>query len=318
MIKLKFIIIFIFLLLNNVYALGVSPGSINLNFKPEYIGSFEIEVVNSPPKDGDVEVYISFLAINETIREEFKDVLNLDKTKISFTKDIPSEKIKVLVKYPKGFSKAGIHELNVGARPIVEGGEGLATRAGSEVRVFLNVSDAYANPRFAIPKKLSILSVSAKPVKQGEKAEVEIQIKSEAEEVLKKVYGRVKLVYNGQDLASADTKIEDIFPGETRVLTAIFYTNSFPITSLPLNAEVFYGNSIERGTGMLTIIQGVGSEESQICKSSKCSWCWFWIAILIVIIIIILYLWLFRGKGKGGGGSFGSYDFSSESKEEEP
>ncbi len=311
----KFIfVIFIFLFLNNVIALGVSPGFVNLDFEPEKLDSFEYTILNYPERDQDVEVYVSLAKINESIREEFQNILSLDKNKITFTKDIPSEKIKVLVKFPKGFSRAGIHEMRVGARPFTQGSEGgMMAVAGNEVIVYVNVSDKYASSKFEIPKKLRILSVNAKSVKKGEKAEVEIQVKSEATEVLKRVRGRVKLVYNDADLASADTQTEDIFPGETRVFTTSFFTIDFPVASIPINAEVVFGDNIERATGTLTILENPEiSDERQLCKKyAKCSWCWFWIVILVIIIIVLLYL-LLRGKGK----SFGSYDFNSEAKEE--
>ncbi len=302
--------LFLFLFLNNILALGVSPGIVNLNFEPEKLDSFEINVLNSPLKTQDIEIYSNLFSINESIREEFAGVLSLDENYFSFTEDIPSKTVKVLVKFPKGFSQAGMHELRVGARTFVENTGGMMATAGNEVRVFVNVSEKYASSAFAIPKKLRILNVNAKPVKKGEKAEVEIQVKSESTEILKRVRGRIRLVYNGADLASADTQVEDIFPGETRVLTTSFFTVDFPVASIPINAEVTVGENVERATGNLVILENPDlSDEGKLCKKyGSCSWCWFWIAVLVIIIIVLLFL-LFRGKGKG----IGSYDFSSES-----
>lgn len=311
MIRHKFLL-FLFILiyfLNNVFALGVSPGITSFEFKPEGIESFEMEIGNSPARDQNVEIYVSLTQINDSIRAEFQDILSLDKTQISFTKDIPSEKIKVMVKFPKGISKAGTYELRVGARPVVDVGEGLSITAGNEIIILIKVPEQYASSAFAIPKKLSILSVNAKSVKKGEKAEIEIQVKSEATEVLKRVSGRVKLVYNENVLASADTTTEDLFPGETRTFTAIFYTADFPVATLPLTAEIFYGNSVEKGVGTLSILENPEALES--CK--KTSACSTYLAIIVILIAIIIFLLYILFRKKGVGKTFGSYDFSSES-----
>lgn len=314
MIKKFIFFILICFLLNNVFALGVSPGTVKLDFKPDSIESFEYSIVNSPAKDQNVEAYVSLSGINEDLKEEFEGILSIEKTKVIFTKDIPLEKINVLVKFPKGFSKAGIYELSVGARTFVEGVEGgLSATAGNEVRVLLNVSAEYADSKFALPKKIKILNIDASPVEKGNTAYINITIQSQATSVLNNVYGIVKAIKDGDELASAETPKTDMYPGETKVIVANFVTSDFPIALIPLTAEVFYEKRSVKANGMLEVIARGGVVKKapvvEKCRKTGTSYCTIWIIVLLAIIAILIFL-LLRGGGKP---AFSSYDFSSES-----
>ena len=73
------IIIIIFLILPVSSALGVSPGKVNINFEPNLNTSFEMGVLNDPPKNQEADIYISLLYLDDEMKKDFANTLSLEK-----------------------------------------------------------------------------------------------------------------------------------------------------------------------------------------------------------------------------------------------
>ena len=174
-----FLILFEFLIvIPIVFSLGVSPGIVEIDFKPNLSTSFEMTVSNTPQTSREVEIYSNLRILDEDVVNEFTKIISFEKTEFSFTENETHKKLKVSLNFLEGFSKGGIHELRVGARPFIRGGEGLAVRAGNEIRILVNVPGEYTNEKYAIKKKLKILEIIADSVKKGENSNIRVFIKS--------------------------------------------------------------------------------------------------------------------------------------------
>jgi hypothetical protein len=298
MIRKLFFIFIVLVFMELIAGLGISPGVVNMDFKPYSNMSLDILIINSPAKDQNAEVYLSFEKINKSVVEEFKRAVSLEKTSLSFTKSEAEKKVKLYFNFPGGFSKGGIHDIRVGVMPVLSGGSGgLGLKVGNEMGILLNVPNEYVSEKYRIIKKLKILNVNSKSVKQGEKAEIEVLIKSESDIVLREVYAKIKITFGGSELTSADTDKIDIAPGEEKTLKILADTAGFPSGNSNLDAEVFYGEDSAKGNGILTI---TGSEEGgfQIEKKKLSKTTIFIIVFVVVLILIILLLlfFLFRKK----------------------
>lgn len=298
--KIFLILIAILISINFIYGLGVSPGVVNIDFKPNLAYSFDMMIINSPPKDINAEIYVNLLGINKTVIEEFRNIASLEKTSLSFTKNEAEKKIKVDLKFPEGFSQGGIFLIGVGVVPIVES-QGFGVRAGNEITLYINVPNEYVSPKYRIIKKLKILSIDAKSVKQGEKADIDVLIKSESDIILKEVYGKIKIIKDGVELTTIQTDKLDINPGEEKILKSSVLTTSFPSGNLNLDVEVFYGEDSTKGQGTLNII-GTETAGGFNVGDRKISWMIIFIVIFVVslifIILLLLFLLLRRKKDK--------------------
>lgn len=274
-----------------VLGLGVSPGKIQLDFKPNSTVSFEITIINNPPKDQNVRLYTGLSHLDKDLFYEFENVVKLESENFLFSKNNPEKKVKVNVDFPEGFSKAGNHELRIGAMPLVSSREGIGIIAGNEIRLFINVSDEYASQKYAKKRKLQILRIDAPPVKSGERANISILIKSESDVELKDVYGKIKVLSEGKELGAVETGKYNIKPGEEIFLNSIFDTKNIQPSVLVLNAEVFYGSESVKSNGLLSII---GNENRGFeIKKTKFPWMILFIVIFVLILILIIIFLLF-------------------------
>jgi len=274
-------------LVSSVYGLGVSPGIVEIDFKPNLETSFQMGIVNYPAKEGDVEVYSSLSMVEESVVEEFREVVSMDKTIFHFTKEESSKNLDIYLKFPEGFSKGGIHELRIGARPYVSSEEGLAILAGNEIRVLVNVPEEYVNEKYKIIKKLKILEISAEDVSQGENANIDVRVKSESEVDLDDVYAEIKVLRQGKLYRTLETAKISIKPGEEKTLSSGFNVTRLS-GSLPLEVEVFYGINSVKGEGALRVI----GEGGVVIKENKSGLLFWWIIIIIIILLILLLLFL--------------------------
>src|SRR3989344_5856347 len=104
--KKSYILFFVLLFIPTIFSLGVSPAKVELTFEPNLTHQFDFIVQNFPAEDEDIEI------------------------------------VKVSMQFPEGFSEGGIHELRVGARPVVKEA-GLVFIAGNEIRVLITVPEEY-------------------------------------------------------------------------------------------------------------------------------------------------------------------------------
>jgi len=285
--KLTFIILLILILSNLVYGLGVSPGKFLVDFKPNLTTSFEMGVYNYPAKNQDVDVYVSYSELDKDVVSEFRNVISLEKTELTFTQQEGMKTLNVSINLPQGFSKAGVHELRVGAMPSMRNSrEGVSVVAGNEIRVLINVSAEYASDKFAKIKRLIIENFNANDVKEGEKSNITLLVKSESDETLTGVFGVIKVLRNGTEIATLKTENISLEPQEEKTLKVVFNTGVLQASTLILTAEVFYDSKSEKANGVLNIL---GNTEKR-----NFPWWWILIILLLIIIIILLIIWLRR------------------------
>ena len=295
-----FLILFEFLIvIPIVFSLGVSPGIVEIDFKPNLSTSFEMTVSNTPQASREVEIHSNLRILDKDIINEFTKIISFEETKFSFTENETYKKLKISLNFPEGFSKKGTHELRVGARPFVKGGEGLAVRAGNEIRILVNVPREYVDEKYAIKKELKILEIIADSVKKGENSNIKIFIKSESKITLNDIYAIIKILKDGNELASLETEKISIGPGEEKILQSVFNVggNSGVLT---LNVEVFYDSDSVKGDGSLNIIEVSEDGIKIVKKDNKSLWLWILLVILLLILIffILFLLWKRRKEDK--------------------
>jgi len=287
-----------FLTFPSVFSLGVSPGIVEIDFTPNFKTNFQMGVVNTPAKDQDVEVYVNLFQINEDVREEFRDIISLEKTSLSFIESEGGDSLLVSLNFPEGFSKGGIHELRVGARPAAKGEGGTSISAGNEIRILVNVPEEYVDEKYAIKKELKILNINAQSVKKGENSDIKILIKSESEINLE-VYAIIKVLRNDQEFKTLETDKVNIGPNEEKTLTSFFNTEEIPVGPLVIDVEVFYSDNSVKSTGSMSILKDDVSKRGIEIIKDKNKFLWLWILILIILLIaifLILFLLLRRKK----------------------
>ncbi len=224
---------------------------------------------------------MSFAQLDSDVVEEFRDVIFLEKTKLSFTEQETIKKINFSIHFPEGFSKQGIHELRIGAVQAKEAGEGVSIVAGNEIVVLINVSVEYSSDKFARIKKLTILNIRSDEIKKGEKGNISILVKSESDVKLYNVYGKIKVVKDEQEIRSIETNKINLNIGEENSLNTIFDSRGFEEGTLILLAEVFYDSKSETMSGILNIVGEQEDEQGDIKNNSFP---------LLVIIIFLLTL----------------------------
>jgi len=297
--KIFFLFFFIFFSYSFVFGLGVSPARTEIDFVPNLETSFEMGVINNPLIDREVEIYVNLFELDENVRDEFRDVVSLGKTRMSFTKNEAKKTLTVFINLPEGFSQAGIHKLRIGARPpLSSDGEGLAVVAGNEIDVLINVAEEYVDGKYAVVKELKILDVRADSVNQGEETNIEVFIKSESEVVLSDVYASIKILIDGREIRTIKTKEIGIAPGEEKTFSEVFNTDNIQSGNFVLDVEVFYGSDSVKSIGSFSVYsEGKGIS---IGKSDfKFPWMWLFIIVVIVILLLILlFLFLLLRKKK--------------------
>lgn len=282
----------IFLSSSFVLSLGVAPARTQIDFEPNLKTNFVMSIINNPLIDREVEIYVNLFELDENIREEFRDIVSLENTRISFTKEETVKTLIISLNLPEGFSQGGTHKLRIGARPPLDpSGEGLAVVAGNELDVLINVPEVYVNQKYAIIKEIKILGVTGDSVSPGEDSEINVLIKSESGVILNGVYAEIKVLKDGKVMRTFKTDRINIAPGEEKTFKEIFSTGIIPSGNLVLEAEVFYGSDSVKSVGSLNIIGNTGLD---IGKSSyKFSWFWFLIIIIIITILLVVSLLLF-------------------------
>lgn len=293
--KIFFLFFLIIFSYSFVFGLGVSPARTEIDFVPNLETSFEMGVINNPQLDREVEIYVNLFQLDENVRDEFRDVISLERTRMSFTKNEAKKTLIVSLSLPEGFSQGGIHKLRIGARPpLSSAGEGLAVVAGNEIDVLINVAEEYVDGKYAVIKELKILDVRADSVNQGEETNIEVLIKSESEVVLNDVYADIKILKDGREIRNIKTKEINIAPGEEKTFSEVFKASGTLSGSFVLDVEVFYGSDSVKSTGSFSIYsEGKGIDIGK----SNFEFPWMWILIVVVIaLLLIIFFILFKKK----------------------
>ncbi|MEK6872036.1 MAG: hypothetical protein AABX16_03990 [Nanoarchaeota archaeon] len=300
--KKEILFLLIIILVPTIIGLGISPGKIDIKFTPNLKHDFEITVSNTPlPEDRIVEIYPYLDLIGKEVAPEFQNVIILQTTKLSFTKNEAIKTVRATLQFPQGFSKGGMHELRVGVTPFIEGSAGLAVRAGNEMRILVDVPAQYVDDKYKITpndkeiKKIKIISIDAQTVKSGEDSTITIKIKSESDVNLNNVYATIKIIKNDRQQEILQTEKITLSPQQEKSLTAIFNTAG-QTNELPLEVEVFYDAGSVIGEGILRLLSKETQNIFEVGKSNKSYVLFIFIIILILIAILLILFFLWKRK----------------------
>lgn len=138
-IKIFILILLIFLFLAKfVNAIGISPARIELDFKPSSTYTYEITLVNSLGKTINAETYVNLNLLDNSIKEDLRESVELSEYKLSFTESDKTKKITATINFPKTIRKSGVHKIRIGVIESVPGGEQMGAVAANELTILIN------------------------------------------------------------------------------------------------------------------------------------------------------------------------------------
>ncbi len=141
MLKKFFLLILLLILLlysKEVISIGISPPSIELDFKPNLKQTYEISLINSQLKEINAEFYISFAYINPIVEEDLKNSFKFDKDTIKFIESQQSQKVSLSVNLPATIRKSGRHQIRVGVMELPPIDSQVGGRVATELVFYLN------------------------------------------------------------------------------------------------------------------------------------------------------------------------------------
>jgi len=294
--KKSYILFFVLLFIPTIFSLGVSPAKVELTFEPNLTHQFDFIVQNFPAKNEDVEIYFDLDEIKPELKDEFKKIISFDKTRFSFTEDEDIEIVKVSMQFPEGFSEGGIHELRVGARPVVKEA-GLVFIAGNEIRVLITVPEEYADSKYRIKREVAILNVNADIVRPNQEGNISILVKSNSDIVVENIFAVVKIVADGTIIDTIETEKIQLSSGEERNLIGTFMGKT--AGNYILNVEVYYDYDSVTENGFLRVIDSMGGLEIQETNNKIYYYYFLFFLILLLIILVLFFLFfLWRRRKK--------------------
>jgi hypothetical protein len=251
------------LMISGVYAIGINPSRIIIDFEPNLQKTLTFNVINNEDKQVDVEIYV---------RGDLKDYVTLKQTKAT----LASGEIKSFsyeIKLPSTLEKPGIHDTRIGAveaAPIpVGGGAQVGARVGVEMQVWVQVP---------YPGKYASISLDAPNVKVGDVVNFKVSVQNLGTEdftasdeinVFSADGGKVATVFagsthvktksSGELFARWDTN--NVKPGLYVAKANVKYNgasataeNSFSVGGLVVNIlDVFVGSIQKDSIGKITI-----------------------------------------------------------------
>ncbi|PIZ53313.1 hypothetical protein COY26_02300 [Candidatus Woesearchaeota archaeon CG_4_10_14_0_2_um_filter_33_10] len=148
--KLKpiLLIIVIFALVNQVYALGITPSHVDVIFEPSLEKTIQLKVINDGYKEFDAFVYAE---------GELAEYVTIDNPIVRLSKDQDSKIISYKINLPENFEKKGAHSANIVIREIPKETKGKTTvtasiAVASVLKVIVPYEGKYAEIRLFIPK----------------------------------------------------------------------------------------------------------------------------------------------------------------------
>ena len=290
--KSFWLIIFIsaFLIIPSVSSLGVSPGTVRLNFEPRINTSFEMSIINYPQKSQDAEIYISFVKLTEEVKEDFSKIFSLETNRITLTEQESKKSLNVFVNFPDKVARAGTHEIRIGAMPTASEGS-IGIRAGNEIVVLVTVPPEFATNAESKIETLEILDVIAPNTKKGENTKIEILVQSKTETILNNVKAEIKVIQNNQEIEKLSTNQINLNPNEQGTLTAVFDTSKAETGTLNLEVAVFFDSKSTTAVKSLNIY--TSTKRPIYLKIIVLT---ISLLFLIIIAIIILIIHLLKKK----------------------
>lgn len=133
--KLIILLIALFLLVDKVSALGVSPGKTTIDFKPSLERTVELRVLNNEQKD---------VSIALNAEGELSEYISFDERDIHLSPSEGSKTVSYTLKLPESIERPGLHETNIVLREAKSvTGEGVTIGASLAVISILNIKVPY-------------------------------------------------------------------------------------------------------------------------------------------------------------------------------
>jgi hypothetical protein len=114
------------ILIQNVYALGLSPARKIIDFNPSFQDNVELKVMNTDAKDMRVLIYVE---------GEFSENIELNTTELIFSSDEEIKRFSYNFKLPENLDLPGVHETKIVVREIPLEAESDGTIIGGSVAV---------------------------------------------------------------------------------------------------------------------------------------------------------------------------------------
>ncbi|MFH1787749.1 MAG: hypothetical protein ABH811_03090 [archaeon] len=169
-----FILMFILILtLQNVFAIGITPGRTTVNFEPNLNKEIQFSIINSEHKD---------MSVVFVVRGDLADVVTLTQTYAEFSSSDDSKSFSYMVNLPDKIAKPGLYEIEIVALEMPKDIKEKGTFVGATISVVtqlyiqvpypdkyleadVNVMDSEGKTIFLIPvvsrSKLDIVNVKA-------------------------------------------------------------------------------------------------------------------------------------------------------------
>lgn len=116
-------VLFLILLIKDVFAIGISPGNVVINFVPNFSTTIEYSIVNT--MSFEIGVKIDFGG-------PLSEYMNISQTYIESLKPYEAKKITLTIKFPESIEEPGMHRhtLTVVEQRRVEKAAGMVARGG--------------------------------------------------------------------------------------------------------------------------------------------------------------------------------------------
>lgn len=193
----SFIVFFVLifsLFLGNVYPIGIGPGRVILDFKPNLKETFTYQVFNNENKNMDVEMYV---------KGDLEDYVTLSTTSSTFSPG-ESKTFTYEINLPSELEKPGTYDTRIGALEVLSttGGQGatVGARAGVELQLWIRVP---------YPGKYMEISLEAPDAKVGEPVQFTITLSNLGKEDIS-AKASIEL-YDSNNLKFATLSIGEIY-----------------------------------------------------------------------------------------------------------
>lgn len=186
------------LTLQNVLAIGITPGRTTLDFEPNLQKQVSFSITNSEHKDMNVKLYV---------KGELKDKITLDQEEVYFSSQDDSKSFLYAVNLPESFDRPGLHVAEIVALevPKEEGIDG--TVVGATVAVITQLYVYVPYPGKYLEAELNILETNS-----GHTTTFLVPLTNRGKENIENAKAIIQIYSNDNEL------IDEVDTGSIRVL----------------------------------------------------------------------------------------------------
>ena len=228
----KFIALFLtvlsILIIKDVNALGISPGTKTIDFEPNLDTDVTLTVFNNEHKDFTAAIFT---------RGELKDYVELKEDRIKLSAEDNEKSFNYIIKLPESLEKPGMHQADIVVREIAETEEGGDIVIGALVAVVSQL-----NVRVPFPGKYATANLDILSAKPNEEVKFFIRVSNLGEENIENATAKitildknsnevVKIFTNSKEIKSKERKEligswkADVNAGEYRAVVVVCYDN---------------------------------------------------------------------------------------------